>query len=153
MRSHRPEPPRWDSNPQSEVHDRLQSPRRQPLTGFGCQVGNVPHTMTGCLTNATISVSRTLLHEHTVSLNAGPDNHLLSALQTRRGIWSCVGCAYWSTVGNLARIPRIGRERRQVPVNSAHVRADMHVCNGAGGGWWKEAKAGVVVKKLLLLLI
>ena len=29
-------------------------------------------------------------------------------------------------------------------MNSAHVRADMHACNGAGRGWWKEAKAGVV---------
>ena len=43
------------------------------------------------------------------------------------------------------------RERRQVLVNSVHVRADTHACNGAGGGWWKEAKAGVVVKKLLLM--
>ena len=30
-------------------------------------------------------------------------------------------------------------------MNSAHVCADTHVCNGAGGGWWKEAKAGVGV--------
>ena len=36
-------------------------------------------------------------------------------------------------------------------LDSAHVRTDIHACNGAGGGWWKEAKAGVVVKKLLLL--
>ena len=60
-----------------------------------------------------------------------------------------IGC---STVGNLTRIPRIGRERRQVLVNSAHVRADTHACNGAGGGWWKEVKAGVVARKLLLLI-
>ena len=42
VRSHRLEPPRWDSNLRPEVHDhdRLQGPRRQPLTGFGCQVGN-----------------------------------------------------------------------------------------------------------------
>ena len=26
----------------------------------------------------------------------------------------------------------------------AYVRADTHVCNGAGGGWWKEAKADVI---------
>ena len=63
--------------------------------------------------------------------------------------WSSL-CALWPTYGNLARTPRIGRERRQVLVNSAHVRADTHACNGAGGGWWKEAKAGVVVRKLLL---
>jgi len=57
-------------------------------------------------------------------------------------------------VDNLARIPRIGRERRQVLVNSAHLRADTHVCNGASGGWWKEAKADVVgVIKILTIKI
>ena len=38
-------------------------------------------------------------------------------------------------------------------LDSAHVRADTHACNGASGRWWKEVKVGVVVKKLLLLLI
>ena len=47
---------------------------------------------------------------------------------------SCVACAYWSTVGELARISLIGRERRQVLMNSAHVRADSHVDNGVGVG-------------------
>uniref|UniRef100_A0A8C4PYX8 Glutamine-dependent NAD(+) synthetase n=1 Tax=Eptatretus burgeri TaxID=7764 RepID=A0A8C4PYX8_EPTBU len=40
--------------------------------------------------------------------------------QTGRVTLSCVGCAHWPTDGNLARIPRIGRERRQVLLNSAH---------------------------------
>ena len=30
-------------------------------------------------------------------------------------------------------------------MNSAHVRADTHVCTGAGGGRWEEAKAGAIV--------
>ena len=56
-----------------------------------------------------------------------------------------MGCAHWLTAGELAHISLIGRERHQGLVNSAHVRADTHVCNGASGGWWEEAKAGVVV--------
>ena len=44
------------------------------------------------------------------------------------------------------RLHTLDWARRQVLVNSAHVRADTHVCNGAGGGWWKEAKADVVVE-------
>ena len=45
---------------------------------------------------------------------------------------SCVACAYLSPIGELARIFLIGRGRRQALVNSAHVRADMHVGNGVG---------------------
>ena len=67
-----------------------------------------------------------------------------------------MGYAYWPTVGNLAHISLIERERRQVLANSAPVRADTHACNGAGGGWWEGAKAGVVgvvVIKILTIKI
>ena len=51
----------------------------------------------------------------------------------RRVTLSCVGCAHWPTDGNLARSPRIGRERCEVLLNSAHrerygVRIERRCC-------------------------
>ena len=84
VQSHRLEPPGWASNPRPKVHDHdhdhLQSPRRQPLTGFGCQVGNV--RTENVLSHQTCPTHdpRCLAKRHDLSncrplLNAGPDNH------------------------------------------------------------------------------
>jgi len=43
-----------------------------------------------------------------------------------------MGCAHWTTAGELARIFLIGREQRQVLANSAQVRADTHAGHGVG---------------------
>ena len=60
-------------------------------------------------------------------------------------IWHAAKAKRFVTILGVKPSTPTSRETPPGTLDSAHVRADMHVCYGAGGGWWKETKAGVVV--------
>ena len=135
VRSHRLESPWWDSNPLPEVHDHdcLQGPRRQPLTGFGCQVGNawtenvlshqerLKHDPRCLAKRHDLSNWRTLLpRAHTVSLLAGPDNHSFSS----------GGRGFFFLATRL-----IGRTHRVIPWPSSIGQAHGRRGNYHPSGW------------------
>ena len=70
----------------------------------------------------------------TEALRADGRKHSLLLPRFRARRPSSVACAYWSTVGNLLAFPGFGEREASSPRDSAHVRAYMHVGNGAGPG-------------------